>query len=204
MHKLSAAIPLLLAVVHLPANISYAVDKKPGEPVAAGLEGGEKKQERVCEAEVYYSWQPPRPKQEPHPAGVAPPPPPAIPSPVEVLFTKSTERGTGGDEAIKKRLLGAISVAKNNALVECQSQHQNQAQCVSRKLKSISADYSRLDYQSQRTFREAITDDCRSQAGLCLSTRVGEVSCSDDTQAEIAPPAETDPKVPAAAEKKKK
>ncbi|MCC6219909.1 MAG: hypothetical protein IT291_01570 [Deltaproteobacteria bacterium] len=184
---------LILALVF--SSSAVAVDKsakksdkeeKPVEEVVPPVED-----DRVCEAEIFYTW-----KRLP-----PPPPPPSSGQPgkelvvtavskgkdlpkdtdkseeaIEEFFGNVSEKGSD-DERLKESLMRRLSEERGKAKVHCEKVRESESSCTAEKLKPLSVDYRELDFVARRKLLDSISSDCSRNLGVCLSTRSGPVNC---------------------------
>jgi len=201
--KIVFLILALLSLVHQ----AVAVDKKEAAAVAVPTEAP-KTPMTICSAEVSYKWKriPPPPVESPagkkgKAAQPAPTPDPEIYAPIQAPALTMSESGPIESE-VKARIEAQFSNALGQAMHICVSLHQNQGSCLSKKLGAVSIQLDRLDFETKKAIREQSIEDCKNEAGVCLSTSKSEITCRQ----EILPtPAPTEaPPAAAAKETKKK
>ncbi len=152
--------------------------------------------EQICEVDVFYSW---KPKPPPPPPNTPAKPPEPIAA-IETFYQRAFERGKEL-EATKSQLAARTSALKAGATKACRDEHQDQSNCVATRLRSSSRDYALLDFQTRKTLLDAVTEDCRIQAGTCLDAKVGEPQCREE---KIATPGGTGAEGSAGEKEKKK
>lgn len=197
----------LLSLLLLSAP-ALAVDKKdaksaptetpaaPTEPTASTITS--------CRQEIRYSWKKiPPPEAEPvNPrAKPAPTPDPELFAPREVTVLTLFEEGPNADE-VKAKLAAMSPEALASAREQCHQTHETLGQCSVGKLGALSEELGRLDFETRRSVREKLIEDCEKRSGICLEAKLGTLDCSEKQEA--SPPPAAAPTPEAAKDPKKK
>lgn len=190
---------LLFSLLLLRINSSFAEDKAAAKTQAASpaaeveiLPGSE----TICEADIFYYWKvKPALKKEKAPE-------PTTISETKVLYQTIGEQGAN-EADIKNKLNAKITLAQKEAATDCQSSHQDQGLCLTKKIKSQQDLLSKLDFATKNTIIAAASNDCQEEQGVCGKVEVSEIRCylNKTQKIKIDPPAAD--KAPAAAAKKK-
>ncbi len=132
----------------------------------------------VCEADVSYTWKRRPPPEKTQGNQEATSKNDDI-VPIKVVYARVGVNGKTEEEA-RNKLPTKLATIESEAHKYCEVQHQSQIACTSRELNKIKRDYYSSDYAVRRTLLRSITASCLDNAGICLSTEKGEVSCYID------------------------
>lgn len=182
---------IIAIVIALLSTISvttvHAAKEEKADEKTPSAETPQAKGEIVCEANITYSW---KRKPPPVPLGnknsvTPPPPPPEMPT-LETLYQQIGERGMV-EVDVKNRLTTRLPSAQAEAMQHCAEAHENQTLCISKQLKLVTKDYQLLDFAARKTLLSAVTADCETQAGDCLSSKSGPVYCFENRSPDALP-----------------
>ena len=172
--------------------------------------------EFACSADVSYTWVkgPPEPApqeggdQQATPggsgggrhgadsAGGKPTTPPAGPKPTIVRF--ATVQRAGLDEAgAKANLQTELDRQKARASEQCKRDHESIGDCMATKLSSRASTLNSLGFSARAELEKALTKECTTQQGTCLSVESGEPQCRQYGAAKPAEQGAADKKTPA-------
>ncbi len=180
-HRKKLIIPFILSVVSLCCFISPSIALGAAEDKGKAQEGGATSGEVSCEASVFYSWKrAPRTQKSSEPSRPptgTPPPPAEDEKPIEMFYTRIGESGSP-EVDVKNRLASRLSATEGEAIKSCQNEHEGEATCVADQLKRMGEDYRNLDFPARHALLSSLTEDCRLQAGVCLSARSSQIACA--------------------------
>ncbi len=170
---------LLFLFIFPMTKSSFAEDKAaaktPANPLAPTVSATEilPGSATICEADIFYSWKlkPPVKKEKEKTSE------PAVTiTPTKVLFQTIGEEGANETD-IKNKLNAKITLAQKQALEDCQSLHQDQGLCLTKKIKSQQDLLGKLDFATKNTIIAAATSDCQNEQGICEKVEVSEIRC---------------------------
>lgn len=126
--------------------------------------------ETICEADIFYYWKVKPPLKKENAAAAV-----KI-SETKVLFQTIGEQGANETD-IKNKLNAKMTLAQKQALEDCQSQHQDQGLCLTKKIKSQQDLLSKLDFATKNTIIAAANSDCQNEQGFCGEVEASEIRC---------------------------
>ncbi|MCB0325741.1 MAG: hypothetical protein KDD69_19300 [Bdellovibrionales bacterium] len=181
--------PTMLAILGLSvlSTTAFAEDEKK-EADAAAVDAGEPDADEpltgkngidlICQTEIRYTWQRAAKTdgKSPAPAG----------DPIEAYFATVGERGLSQKD-VRVKLESKLAGVQQDAIEYCRRTHQDQAQCVATRLRSLAQDYNMMDFKARSALLSAIQEDCASNTGVCLSTQAAPIKCHVDRPPDLAP-----------------
>ena len=166
-----------LAILYSFLPISYALAENKIEPApspSAQLQvGNEAGVDIVCQSDVYFRWQKhPKTRKDEKGQTIQEEAPP----PEDVFFSTVSKSGLSESD-VRQQLQAPLSAEKGESINHCRLLHNDQAHCISSRLKARNSDYSVLDFAARRAIFSAIEADCTNELGNCLTAESKEVHC---------------------------
>lgn len=165
---------LLLFFLIIPSS-AIAEEKAPATKAATETPATEPPplgSETVCEVDIYYSWKPNPPAKKEKEKN----PEPVVIAETKVLFQTIGEQGLN-EKDIKNKLATKITLTQKQALEECGGLHQDQGQCLTKKIKPQQELLGKMDFATKNALLAATIADCQSEQGSCGKIETSETRC---------------------------
>jgi hypothetical protein len=142
----------------------------------------------TCSSNIYYAWRrlpAEEPTADPKKGKKKPDKPVQLPAPDEAYHSR-VRFSAPTPEAAQAGLREKLAEAQSQARRDCESQHQDLSGCLAYGLRTARTEYEVFDYELRRSFIEALSADCKLNAGVCVSTRTDEPKCLEDPHLDSA------------------
>lgn len=179
---------LIALSLYLFPNSSHGADKKKESSQAASSSSSAETQvvtpSITCEADVSYTWKRLPPTNELEGGSTKPMAPGAASTddknelykPIEVFYSRAKEEGPV-KEAVQRELKNKLGALETEARMSCEQIRQNKAQCIATRMHSMEVGGPALDFETKRSLRAQVSNDCMKNSGICLSTKSSDIQC---------------------------